>query len=81
MVAELERYRFSSYHGILKSEKNSSCALLQHIRFVSKRDDAAIGGQIVFNSGSLPDNNDVLNSEAAIKNIKKIVNLLAEVEA
>ena len=48
---------------------------------MSKRDDSSIGTLVTFNSGMLPDDNPVLNSEAAIKNIKKIVNLLAGVEA
>ena len=81
VAAELERYRRSSYHKILVSGKTSSCTLLQHIRFMSKRDDSSIGTLVTFNSGMLPDDNPVLNSEAAIKNIKKIVNLLAGVEA
>lgn len=80
VAAELERYRRSSYHKILVSGKTSSCTLLQHIRFMSKRDDSSIGTLVTFNSGMLPDDNPVLNSEAAIKNIKKIVNLLAGVE-
>lgn len=77
IAAELETFRLSSFSNILDSNKNSAGTLLQHIRFISKQDDVSLGAGTNFTEGILPDENPVMNSESAMKNIKKIINIMA----
>lgn len=80
VVTELEAFRFSSYFGKLKGDRNSNGHLVSHLRNTVKTDDSAIGFGSIYANGSNPSGNEHMNSQDATKSYKKIILGLAQFE-
>ncbi|KAJ3000769.1 Rap guanine nucleotide exchange factor 2 [Globomyces sp. JEL0801] len=78
IAAELETFRLSSYPDDVKtvSDKEKTGYLVQHVMQTACQDEAALGTNIKFSTATVPDGNSNISGSVAMKNLKKISQML-----
>jgi hypothetical protein len=75
VAAELEMFRLTPYTG-LHADREMNSHFVQHIKVLSRYDDASLGMGMHFGQGLLPDQKE-LSSPQGLKSLKKVVGMLS----